>query len=148
MIQPKTTIPMQQLYACPPGSLVGGLRRTRFFDGMFLTQADLENEQVYWRMKRRLTNRALGTGIVWGLKVSFDPKTQIVSLTPGYALDCCGNDLIVEHVIEFPAWRAELAQLLAHLDVDTTAGVTPALVTRVIASWRSRGADRALLREA
>jgi len=64
------------------------------------------------------------------------------------ALADAGNDLIVEHVIEFPAWRAELAQLLAHLDVDTTAGVTPALVTRVIASWRSRGADRALLREA
>lgn len=27
-----------------------------------------------------------------------------------------GIDLIVEHVIEFPAWRDELAQLLAHLD--------------------------------
>jgi chloramphenicol 3-O phosphotransferase len=33
------------------------------------------------------------------------------------ALAGAGNDLIVEHVIEFPAWRDELAQLLAHLDV-------------------------------
>ena len=46
--------------ACPPGALPGGLARTRFFDGMFLTQAYLENEQRYWRIKRRLTNRALG----------------------------------------------------------------------------------------
>ncbi|GAA2076470.1 hypothetical protein GCM10009780_11200 [Actinomadura alba] len=33
------------------------------------------------------------------------------------ALAEAGNDLIVEHVIEFPAWRDELARLLAHLDV-------------------------------
>ncbi|MBX3154833.1 MAG: hypothetical protein KF773_02450 [Deltaproteobacteria bacterium] len=79
-----------------PGAIHGGLTRTRFFDGMFLTQADLENEQVYWRMKRRLTNRALGTGIVWGLQLGVDTTAQTVHVTPGYALDCCGNDLIVE----------------------------------------------------
>jgi chloramphenicol 3-O phosphotransferase len=33
------------------------------------------------------------------------------------ALAAAGNDLIVEHVIEFPAWHSELAALLAHLDV-------------------------------
>jgi chloramphenicol 3-O phosphotransferase len=33
------------------------------------------------------------------------------------ALAAAGNDLIVEHVIEFPTWRAELASLLAGLDV-------------------------------
>jgi chloramphenicol 3-O phosphotransferase len=33
------------------------------------------------------------------------------------ALADTGNDLIVEHVIEFPAWRVELSRLLAHLDV-------------------------------
>jgi chloramphenicol 3-O phosphotransferase len=33
------------------------------------------------------------------------------------ALAETGNDLIIEHVIEFPAWRAQLARLLAHLDV-------------------------------
>lgn len=33
------------------------------------------------------------------------------------ALADAGNDLIVEHVIEFQAWRDELAQLLAGLDV-------------------------------
>jgi chloramphenicol 3-O phosphotransferase len=33
------------------------------------------------------------------------------------ALAAVGNDLIVEHIIEFPAWRGELAALLADLDV-------------------------------
>ena len=33
------------------------------------------------------------------------------------ALAEAGNDLIVEHIIEFPAWRRELAELLAGLDV-------------------------------
>ncbi len=33
------------------------------------------------------------------------------------ALAAAGNDLIVEHVIEFRAWRAELARLLGDFDV-------------------------------
>src|SRR5690349_11302627 len=86
--------------ACVPGSLPGGLTRTRFFDGMILTQADLENEQRYWRVKRRLTNRALGTGVVWGLRLRWDAKRRIFLLGPGYALDCCGNDLVVECPVE------------------------------------------------
>jgi len=77
-------------------ALPGGLRRTRFFDGMRLTQAELENEQRYWRMKRQLTNRALGEGVVWGLQLSRDPLRRTVRVAPGYALDCCGNDLVVE----------------------------------------------------
>src|SRR5690606_35120243 len=59
-------------------------------------QADLENEQRYWRVKRRLTNRALGTGVVWGLRLRWDGRRRRFLLGPGYALDCCGNDLIVE----------------------------------------------------
>lgn len=82
--------------ACAPGALTGGPSRTRFFDGMFLTQADLENEQRFWRLKRRLTNRALGDGVVWGLRLTWNQQRHMFSLTQGYALDCCGNDLIVE----------------------------------------------------
>ena len=97
--------------ACVPGALPGGLARTRFFDGMILTQADLENEQRFWRVKRRLTNRALGTGVVWGLRLRWDARRRIFALGPGYALDCCGNDLIVE----CPAEVTE-AQLIATAD--------------------------------
>src|SRR3569623_2204653 len=81
---------------CAPGALAGGLVRTRFFDGMVLTQSDLENEQRFWRIKRRRTNRALGDGVVWGLRVRWDAARRVFMLGPGYALDCCGNDLVVE----------------------------------------------------
>ncbi len=96
---------------CAPGSLPGGLTRTRFFDGMVLTQSDLENEQRFWRVKRRLTNRALGEGVVWGLRLRWDPKRRTFALAPGYALDCCGNDLVVECPIE-----ASEAELIARGD--------------------------------
>src|SRR5688500_10172062 len=86
--------------ACVPGAFAGGLARTRFFDGMVLTQADLEAEQRFWRVKRRLTNRALGTGVVWGLRLRWNAQRRIFVLGPGYALDCCGNDLIVECATE------------------------------------------------
>ncbi|MEO8550345.1 MAG: hypothetical protein ABI678_10235, partial [Kofleriaceae bacterium] len=74
--------------------------RTRYFDGMILTQSDLENEQRYWRLKRRLTNRALGQGVVWGLRARWDNLRNVIALGPGYALDCCGNDLVVECATE------------------------------------------------
>ncbi len=86
--------------ACAPGALPGGPTRTQFFDGMFLTQSDLETEQRFWRIKRRLTNRALGDGVVWGLRVAWDARRRVFSLSPGYALDCCGNDLVVECPVE------------------------------------------------
>lgn len=109
--------------ACPPGTLAGGPVRTRFFDGMFLSQADLETEQRYHRLKRRLTNRALGQGVVWGLRLNWNEQKHSLALSPGYALDCCGNDLIVECPIEISEqqlWntaqqnvKAELASQLA-----------------------------------
>lgn len=97
--------------ACAPGALPGGPIRTRFFDGMFLTQADLENEQRYWRLKRRLTNRALGEGVVWGLKLVWNKPRRSFALSPGYALDCCGNDLVVECPVDISE-----AELWSHSD--------------------------------
>jgi hypothetical protein len=114
------TMTITQDLGCAPGSMPGGLTRTRFFDGMFLTQADLENEQVYWRMKRRLTNRALGTGVVWGLRLAFDVKTRTYKLSPGYAIDCCGNDLVVECPIEIS--EADLLQRSQALLAQATIG--------------------------
>lgn len=73
----------------------GGLERARFYDGMVLTQSDLFTEQSFWRSKRQLTNRALGEGVVWGLRAEWDGRSQNFTLAPGYALDCCGRDLVV-----------------------------------------------------
>lgn len=77
-------------------ALDGGLERTRYYEGMVLSRADLDAEQTYWRTKRQLTNRALGDGIVWGLRTEWDPRGQSFSVAPGYALDCCGNDVVVD----------------------------------------------------
>jgi hypothetical protein len=81
---------------CVPGALHGGLRRTEFYDGMVLGEDDMKREQSYWQMKRRLTNRALGSGVVWGLSLQWDAKTRAFTICPGYGLSCCGDDLVVE----------------------------------------------------
>lgn len=71
--------------------------RPRFFGGMLLTEDDLQAIDDYTVAKRRLTNRHLfGAGVVCGLDVDCDPcKPGWLTVTPGYALDCCGNDIVV-----------------------------------------------------
>ncbi|MGL4397986.1 MAG: hypothetical protein ACRCS9_15725 [Hyphomicrobium sp.] len=81
---------------CVQGAFGGGLTRALFFDGMVLSATDLLREQSYWRMKRKLTNRALGEGVVWGLTTEWNDKTRTFTVCPGYGLSCCGDDLIVE----------------------------------------------------
>jgi hypothetical protein len=71
--------------------------RPRFFNGMLLTEDDLQAIDDYAVAKRRLTNRHMfGPGVVCGLAVDCDPcKPGWLTVTPGYALDCCGNDIVV-----------------------------------------------------
>lgn len=105
---------------CAPGALMrmpplapalsvpsaeGGCVRTRFFNGMFITKEDLETEQRYFRIKNRLQNRAAGQGVVWGLDVGRSGEN--VCVLPGYAVDCCGNDLTVT-----TPYQVDIASLL------------------------------------
>jgi hypothetical protein len=71
--------------------------RPRFFAGQLLTEDDLGSLTAYVTAKDRLHNRYLfGAGVVCGLEVSCDPcGGGTVSVEPGYALDCCGNDLVL-----------------------------------------------------
>jgi hypothetical protein len=72
------------------------LDRTRFFAGQLLTEADLNNEQSYLLAKNRLHNRYLhGWGVVCGLQVTCSSCEGWVVINPGYAIDPCGNDIIV-----------------------------------------------------
>jgi hypothetical protein len=71
----------------------GGCVRPRFFNGMFITREDLETQLRYLRIKNQLQRRADGEGVVWGLGLGRDGGA--VCVQPGYAVDCCGNDLIV-----------------------------------------------------
>ena len=85
---------------CPPCACCGGLEcleRPRYFCGQLLSDADLNAAQRYVIEKSRLHNRHLiGTGVVCGLGVYCDRCSDCrVTVRPGYAIDCCGNDVIV-----------------------------------------------------
>lgn len=82
------------------------LVRPNFFCGQMLTDADL-TAMVEWTRKRlALARYRDGWGVVCGLDVSCGPPSgggssccddagPAVYLNPGYAIDCCGNDLVV-----------------------------------------------------
>lgn len=71
--------------------------RPRFFPGQLLVDGDLQLLVDYTSLKHRLHNRFLhGAGVVCGLQVGCHPcGGGKVVVTPGMALDCCGNDIIV-----------------------------------------------------
>lgn len=78
------------------------IERPRYFSGQLLTDADLRTEQRYVIEKNKLQNRYLhGWGVVCGLKVKCFPcctghgSSGKVVVEPGYAIDCCGNDIVV-----------------------------------------------------
>ena len=79
----------------------GGCVRPRFFNGMFITREDLETQLRYLRIKNQLQRRADGEGVVWGLGLGRDGTA--VCVQPGYAVDCCGNDLTVTSVYKVDA---------------------------------------------
>jgi hypothetical protein len=76
-----------------------GLSRPNFFAGQLLTEDDLQQIISYQNAKRRLTNRYLfGSGVVCGLEVvvpADPPVPGAISVNRGYALDCCGNDIVL-----------------------------------------------------
>ena len=82
---------------CPTCGSVECLERPRYFSGQMLTDCDLDAAQRYVIEKNRLHNRYLvGTGVACGLAVRCDPCCDgSVIIEPGYAIDCCGNDIVV-----------------------------------------------------
>lgn len=75
-------------------------RRNAYFDGKMLVARDFTDEQDYHRSHRQMHNALLhGTGTVCGLKVvphpTEDCRREFAVLEPGYALDCCGQEIVV-----------------------------------------------------
>ena len=71
-------------------------RRPRYFHGMLLDDKDFLAEQAYHSGKRRLLNRTLhGSGVVCGLELHAQLGCKAIELTPGLALDPCGNEIWV-----------------------------------------------------
>jgi hypothetical protein len=94
--------------------------RLRYFYGQLLGAHDLQAEQRYFREKMKLHNRCLhGHGVVCGLGVAVkepepdcgppkggsDPAAATLTLAPGAALDCAGNDLVVREPTPFRPWK-------------------------------------------
>ena len=71
--------------------------RPNYFCGHLLTDADLMKEQQYFREKNKLYNRTLhGWGIVCGLRLTCNSVCPDgILVEEGYAIDDCGNDLVV-----------------------------------------------------
>jgi hypothetical protein len=78
--------------------------RPNYFCGHLLTDADLLLDQKYIIEKNKLRNRALhGYGVVCGLRIWCDPDCcGSIRIGEGYAIDNCGNDLVVCKEISFP----------------------------------------------
>lgn len=87
-------------------TIASKFKRLNYFHGQLLTENDLLEEQTYYREKLKLHNRFHGKGIVRGLEVTssssmecstceiqIEPST--VTIQPGLALDCEGNEVIV-----------------------------------------------------
>jgi hypothetical protein len=74
------------------------LVQPRFFCGQLLTDQDLSALLEWTKGKTALTRYRSGWGAVCGLEVHCDSQRgeeAYVSVAPGYAIDCCGNDVIV-----------------------------------------------------
>ncbi|MGE3976934.1 MAG: hypothetical protein AB7F94_05035 [Nitrospira sp.] len=71
--------------------------RPNYFCGHMLTDRDLMSEQRYLREKNKLYHRALdGHGIVCGLRITCNHDCPgEIRIEEGYAIDNCGNDLVV-----------------------------------------------------
>ena len=77
------------------------MKRVHYYAGMLLSAEDLRAEQDYQREKRRLHNSCLhGYGVVCGLEVSIWKGSLRVS--PGVALTCTGDEIVVGNRIEVP----------------------------------------------
>src|SRR5215470_823553 len=93
--------------SCPACTGLNCLQRPRFFAGQLISDVDLNSEVNYVLAKQRLHNRYLhGVGTVCGLEVVCSNCDGQVVIKPGYAIDPCGNDIIVCQEQQFDVLKA------------------------------------------
>jgi hypothetical protein len=80
----------------------GLLLQPHFFAGQLLTDDDLQALTNYTVTKNRLHNRyVVGSGVSCGLAITCHPcGNGKIIVQPGYAIDCCGNDIQVPCPVE------------------------------------------------
>jgi len=91
-----TTTQTPTVARCPACGGLECLCRPRFFAGQLLTEEDLNRLDHYIVEKNKLHNRYLhGWGVVCGLEVFCHPCEGQVTVTSGYALSPCGDDIVL-----------------------------------------------------
>jgi hypothetical protein len=134
-----------------------GEKRLRYFVGQILGASDFQEEQDYFLAQSRRHNRWLhGAGIVSGLEIAIagDDEPSVV-VSPGYAIDPEGRELIVKEAIslcipdrpspQFVALRylAKERDYVPSIDQDHT---VPSRIEDCVLAWvlAEPEADRAL----
>lgn len=87
-----------------PVILDGLRRRPRYFDGRFLTGADLTRDQDYVRQRQADMARASGAGVISGLQVaaSVSVRGQTVRIEPGVGLTPSGDVVMLSSRQDVP----------------------------------------------
>jgi len=115
-----STDAMQRLLGESALVLDGLRRRPRYFDGKFLTGADLTRDQDYIRQRQADLARATGTGVVVGLDVSVEGSAggEHVVITPGHGVTPSGDLVMIT-----TRRRVPLLDLPASERLDATLGL-------------------------
>ena len=105
-------------------------QRNHYFAGKIMTAEDFSTEQDYFLGKLRRHNRYLhGWGVVRGFEVSL--RGDKIVVTPGVAVDCAGNEIILEarEMLELPPDQRQFYLAVAY--TETLAYPVPTLITGV-----------------
>jgi len=92
-----STDALQRLLGNSALVLDGLRRRPRYFDGKFLTGADLTRDQDYIRQRQADLARATGTGVIDGLQVSIQGSVggEQVVIRPGHGVTPAGDLVMI-----------------------------------------------------
>lgn len=95
----------------------GRRQRPRWFNGRFLTAADLTREQNYLLARQADLGRAAGAGVSTGLEVSLDTSgddgTSTLRISPGHGLTPTGELVLLERTLRVALHDIEESQQLS-----------------------------------
>src|ERR1051325_9904347 len=111
-------------HICPACSY-GPFVRNNYFTGKLLVERDFTDETRFHMEKMRHHEQLLhGWGVVCGLKVKPHPneacRDRFICIEPGFAVDCCGHDIIVREEEGIDLWNLpESKAIMKQGDTET-----------------------------
>lgn len=115
--------PVIQPFSTPESQCLPKLfERNNYYTGKLLNVKDFEQEQQYFNQKRYLQNRYVqGFGVVCGLLVlPAEQGRDLVKITPGFALDCKGREIILPETkyLDLAVYRGDMYISIAYEEVE------------------------------